>query len=166
MHWWTGWYQPFSLASLCLFYFFYLWPFRCIFFEEKYLHSNLIQILHRFYRYHQTCNIRCTLVGNKIINHSDAVGAAPTTDVVGAAPKVGTVPTGAAPTTSSFSTWHLASMDWANTTVRQEEKPLVLWFSATYIRSLTVSQIWLYNGLMPGGLWGLLGTSAQCVVAL
>ena len=37
----------------------------------------------------QTSNISGTLVGNKIVDHSDAVGA---------------VPVGAAPTTSSFST--------------------------------------------------------------
>ena len=44
-------------------------------------------------------NIRCTLVGNKIVDHSGVVGASPV---------------GAAPTTSSFSTWHLASRDSAN----------------------------------------------------
>ena len=39
--------------------------------------------------YRQTSNIICTLVGNKIVDHSDVVGASPV---------------GAAPTTSSFST--------------------------------------------------------------
>ena len=39
--------------------------------------------------YHQVSNIRITLVGNKIVDHSDVVGASPV---------------GAAPTTSSFST--------------------------------------------------------------
>ena len=39
-----------------------------------------------------------TLVGNKIVDHSDVIGASP----------VGTTQT-----TSSFSTQHLASMDWA-----------------------------------------------------
>ena len=39
--------------------------------------------------YHQIFNIRCSLVGNKIIDHSDVVG---------------TSPVGAAPTTSSFLT--------------------------------------------------------------
>ena len=42
--------------------------------------------------YRQVSNIRRTLVGNKIVDHSDVVGASP----------VGAV--GAAPTTSSFST--------------------------------------------------------------
>ena len=39
--------------------------------------------------YRQVSNIRCTLVGNKIVDNSDAVGASPV---------------GAAPTTSSLST--------------------------------------------------------------
>ena len=39
--------------------------------------------------YRKTSNIKCTLVGNKIVDHSDVVGASPV---------------GAAPTTSSFST--------------------------------------------------------------
>ena len=39
--------------------------------------------------YRKTSNIRRTLVGNKIVGHSDVVGASPV---------------GAAPTTSSFST--------------------------------------------------------------
>ena len=46
--------------------------------------------------YRKTSNISCTLVGNKIVDNSDVVGA---------------LPVGAAPTTSSFSTEHLASMD-------------------------------------------------------
>ena len=41
------------------------------------------------YKYCKTSNIRRTLVGNKIVDHSDVVGASPV---------------GAAPTTSSFST--------------------------------------------------------------
>ena len=39
--------------------------------------------------YRKVSNIRCTLVGNKIVDHSDVVGASPA---------------GAAPTTSSFPT--------------------------------------------------------------
>ena len=46
-----------------------------------------------FHKHRKTSNIRHTLVGNKIVDHSDVVGASPV---------------GAAPTTSSFSTWHLA----------------------------------------------------------
>ena len=41
------------------------------------------------YTYRKTSNIRRTLVGNKIVDHSDVVGASPV---------------GAAPTTSSLST--------------------------------------------------------------
>ena len=48
---------------------------------------NYKQITYTYYR--QVSNIRRTLVGNKIVDHSDVVGASPV---------------GAAPTTSSFST--------------------------------------------------------------
>ena len=61
--------------------------------------------------YHQVSNIRRTLVGNKIVDHSDVVGASPV---------------GAAPTTSSFSTKHLASLDWAKTAARRDKKHLSL----------------------------------------
>ena len=64
-----------------------------------------------YYIYHQTFNIRRTLVGNKIVDHSDVVEASPV---------------GAAPTTPSFLTEHLASMDWAKTTARQDKKHLSL----------------------------------------
>ena len=59
--------------------------------------------------YRKTSNIRRTLVGNKIVDHSDAVGASHV---------------GAAPTTSSSSTWHLASRDSANKVARQYENLL------------------------------------------
>ena len=58
---------------------------------------------------HKTSNIRRTLVGNTIVDHSDVLGA---------------LPVGAAPTTSSFSTWHLASRDSAKTTARQYDNLL------------------------------------------
>ena len=48
-------------------------------------------------------NIRSTSVGNKLVDHSDA---------------------GAAPTTSSFLTKHVASMGWANTTARRDKNHL------------------------------------------
>ena len=51
--------------------------------------------------YRQTSNVSHTLVGNRIVYHSDVVG---------------TSPVGAALTTSLFSTQHLASMDWEKTT--------------------------------------------------
>ena len=59
--------------------------------------------------YRTIYNIWRTLVGNKIVDHSDVVGASPV---------------GAAPTTSSFSTWHLASMDSAKTAASQYENLL------------------------------------------
>ena len=49
---------------------------------------SLMKLGHE-YIYRQVSNIRRTLVGNKIVDHSDVVGASPV---------------GAAPTTSSFST--------------------------------------------------------------
>ena len=60
--------------------------------------------------YHQVSNIRRTS-GNKIVDHSDVVGA---------------LPVGTAPTTSSFSILNLASLDWAKTTARRDEKHLSL----------------------------------------
>ena len=59
--------------------------------------------------YRKTPDISCTLVGNKIIDNSEVVGVSPV---------------GAAPTTSSFSTQQLASMDWAKTTARGYKKHL------------------------------------------
>ena len=58
--------------------------------------------------YRKISNIRRTL-GYKIVDHSDVVGASPV---------------GAAPTTSSFSTWHVASRDSAKTVARQYENLL------------------------------------------
>ena len=53
----------------------YIWTFKICRYEEK--------------NYRKTSNISHTLVGNKIVDHSDVVGASPV---------------GATPTTSSFST--------------------------------------------------------------
>ena len=74
--------------------------------------------------YHQTSNIRCTLVGDKIVNHSGVVGASPV---------------GTAPTTSSFST----CLQWIRQRQLQDETKniSVLGFGATYIRGLIVSRI-------------------------
>ena len=58
------------------------------------------------WRYRQTFNISCTSVGNTIVDHSDVSGAAPTT--------------------SSFLTEHLDSIDWAKTTARRDENHLSL----------------------------------------
>ena len=59
--------------------------------------------------YRKTSNIRGTIVGNKIVDDSDVVGA---------------LPVGAAPTTSSFATWYLASIDWAKANARRDKKYL------------------------------------------
>ena len=69
----------------------------------------------KFNAYRQTSNISRTLVGNnKTVDHSDVVGA---------------VPVGTAPTTSSFSTHHLTSIDCTKTTARRDENHLsfVIW---------------------------------------
>ena len=60
--------------------------------------------------YCHTSNTKCTLVGNTIVDHSNEIRA----------PLVC-----AASTTSSFSTLHLAPMDWAKTNARWDEKHLL-----------------------------------------
>ena len=59
--------------------------------------------------YRETSKISRTFVGNKTADHSDVVGAPPI---------------GAAPTISSISTEHLASMDWAKTSAKRDQKHL------------------------------------------
>ena len=100
--------------------------------------------------YRQVSNIRRNLVGNKIVDHSDVVGASPVVT---------------APTTSSFPTEHLVSIDCAKTTTRQDEWQLsfvililqiwhyckashyidIIW-AAWHLKSL-VTQL-LFNGLL------------------
>ena len=58
--------------------------------------------------YRKTCNISRTLLGNKIVDHSDVVGASS----VGAAPTI------------FILDLYLTSMDWAKTTARRDKKPL------------------------------------------
>ena len=62
-----------------------------------------------YYKYHQISKISFTFVCNEIIDHSGVVGASFV---------------GAAPTTSSFLTKHLASLDWVKATARRDEKHL------------------------------------------
>ena len=58
--------------------------------HKKTKHNKTVSIIDGMHcKYHQVSNIIPTLVGNKIVDHSDVVGASPV---------------GAAPTTSSFST--------------------------------------------------------------
>ena len=72
--------------------------------------------------YRQICNITCTLVANKLVDHSFVVGA---------------LPAGVAPTTSSFWTKHLASMECAKTTARRDQKCLRFGIGAAYTRGFT-----------------------------
>ena len=60
-------------------------PFPC---WQKFIVQQLPLIMYNI-GYHQASNISCTSVGNKIVDHSEVVGASPVD---------------AAPTTSSFST--------------------------------------------------------------
>ena len=85
----------------------------------------------RLRTYRKISNIRRTLVGNKIVDHSDVVGASPV---------------GAAPTTSSFSTWHLASRDLAKTSSSQYENLLSVELWCAYIRDLTVLCFRVWHG--------------------
>ena len=97
-----------------------LFKFHTVLLRVSAIPSMLIwQLAEQQFQYRKTSNIRRTLAGNKIVDHSDVVGASPV---------------GAAPTTSSFSTWHLASRDSAKTVARQYANLL----SASYIRDLTV----------------------------
>ena len=91
--------------------------FTCV--SETWLHVWVTELLPwqwlpnelPYSTYRQVSDIRRTLVGNKIVDHSDVVGSSPV---------------GAAPTSSSFSTWQLASLVWAKATARRDEKRLSL----------------------------------------
>ena len=63
-------------------------------------------------KYCKISNIRHISVGYKIVHHSDVVGASPFCG---------------APTTSSFSTWYMASMDCTKTTARRDEVWVWIW---------------------------------------
>ena len=92
----------------CLFWSINIMPYRV-------LTSKLRTTMAGFRTVHSQAFVeRCTLVGNKLVDHSDVVG---------------TSPVGAAPSTSSFLTWHLDSMDSAKTTARRDENNLsfVIW---------------------------------------
>ena len=70
-----------------------------------------------FFPCHQTSNISRTLAGDRIVDHWHSE-------------VVGTLPVGTAPTTSSFLTKHLATMDWTKTTARP-------WTTVTMTRLFT-----------------------------
>ena len=85
------------------------------------LYSQIENIL--FSKYSQVSNIRRTLVGDSIVDYSDVVGASPVC---------------AAPTTSSFSTWHLISIYCVKTIACRDEEHLSFGIWCTYIRDFTV----------------------------
>ena len=79
--------------------------------------SPLMALAH----YRQVSNISRTSVGNDTVDHSDVVGASPV---------------GAAPTTSSFSTEHLASIYRAKTTASRFEKQLSFFYLVRLISEI------------------------------
>ena len=88
----------------------YFFSFGTIIFTQTFKDSFIeTGSLMKLNKYRKTSNIRRTWVGNKIVDQSDVVGASPV---------------GAAPTTSSFSTWHLASRDSPQKAARQYENLL------------------------------------------
>ena len=62
--------------------------------------------------YRQNSNMKRSLEGNKLVDYSDVVGASPVGD---------------APTASSFSTQHLASVDLAKAIAGRDETHLYFW---------------------------------------
>ena len=80
-------------------------------FTRSVLGEEMFHDISIFFAYRQTSNICRTITGNKIVDHSDVVGASLV---------------GAAPTTSSFSPWHLASIYCTKTTAIWDEKHLSL----------------------------------------
>ena len=84
--------------------------YTSILFKKSHHFKRSHVIFSAILNYRQTSNIRNTIEGNDLFDHSDVVGA---------------LPVSAAPTTSSCSTWHLASMDWAKTTARREENNFI-----------------------------------------
>ena len=99
-------------------------------------HNKLHRNAYRVYvswKYRQTFNIIPILLGNKSVDHPVVVGASPV---------------GTSAITSAFSTQHQASMEWAKTSARRDEKKIGFGFGAPYIRGLTVLhffsiQMWL-----------------------
>ena len=100
-------------------------PFSGVQQQIPLIHKSWSSIVHSV-RWDKTSNVSHILAGSEIGDHSDVVGASLI---------------GAAPTTSSFSTWHLASGDSAKTATRQKENPR---FGEAYIRDLTVPTLMPY----------------------
>ena len=95
--------------------------------------------------YYQVSDIRRTLLSNKIVEHSDVVGASPV---------------GAAPTTSWLSTY-LASLDWAKTTARRDEKYLNLGIWCGLYYKFYSNSIWPGNAIW----WHRSGSTLAQVLA-
>ena len=84
-------------------------------------------------KYRQTYNMRRTLLGNTIVDHAYVVWAPPV---------------GAAPTTSSFSTEPLGSMDWAEATARRDQNHFSFGFGAPDIKDFTMVTVTSARGAL------------------
>ena len=100
-------YQLTHGVKICIFFIWIFMYFPYMFYRARYCNMFYIKSV----SYRQTFIIRCSLVGNKLVDHSDVAGVSPV---------------GAAPTTSSFLTQHLASLDWAKTAARWDKKHIIL----------------------------------------
>ena len=92
---------------------------------------KIVYVLLQCLYYRKISNASRTLVGNKIVDHSDVVGASPA---------------GAAPTTFSFSTWHLAPRDSAKKAARQYKNLLSvgIWCILYYRQYFECHIIWYF----------------------
>ena len=123
---WDAWLHPFCMLSK-------VWDALLKFRKGGVISSHFIMDI----PLKKTSNIRHTLEGSNIFDHSDVVW---------------TSPVGVAPTSSSFWTQHLVSMDWAKT--RRDEKRFKFWgFGASYIRELTVITYHLCSLYLYGTHW-------------
>ena len=100
-----------------------MWSFHKSSWENHVLSKKLGLRYPAYLTFPQTSDLSRALEGNRIVDHSDVVGASPV---------------GAAPTTSSFWTYQLASTYCSKTTARREEKRLIPLIWKAYIRCLTV----------------------------
>ena len=85
------------------------WSYECITTRSTVHTTSKLEAIGQIKTRRKTSNISRTLVGNKIVDHSDVVGASPV---------------GAAPTTSSFSTKHPASRNSEWTAARHHDNLL------------------------------------------
>ena len=96
--------------------------------------------------YRQTSDKPRTLVSHKIVDHSDVVAAAPTDD---------------APTISSSSTKHLASMDWADINYKTKRETFPFWDLVPLML-----EVWGYTWMSANTIWPLEHVGSFCLCSL